>query len=84
MKFFKFIKSLFSSDSNEEVSRWGRSNIYKDSGLRWRWRLLDTEGVIVAASCQSFADEDSATAEFNHARSVMFGVKAVPVKSNLQ
>ena len=81
MKIIEFIKSLFPSDSAKQVAHWGRANIYKDSALRWRWRLLNTSGEIVASSCQSFANKDASAVAYNHARHTMFGTKEAPVKS---
>lgn len=81
MKIFEFIKSLFSSTSAKQVAHWGRADIYKDSALRWRWRLLNAKGEIVASSCQSFSGKNAAAAAYNHARHTMFGTKEAPVKN---
>ena len=81
MKIFEFIKSLFSSSSAKQIVHWGRADVYKDSALRWRWRLLNAEGEIVASSCQSFASKNAAADAYNHARHTMYGTKEAPVKS---
>lgn len=80
MKIFEFIKSLLSSASDEEVTHWGRADIYKDSALRWRWRLLNATGEIVASSCQSFGEKYEASTAYNHAKRTMSATKEVPVK----
>lgn len=83
MKVLDFIKALL-SPIEEEVIYFGHADIYKDNGYKWRWRLLDKNGEIVAASCQGFLSKDSASIEFNNARNVMFSAKSTPVKYDLQ